>query len=126
MENILMLIGDNLIKAGIGAGMFLIVYLSNMGLGAWRSIKINGYNFDWKLIGSSILKYLVLTLSVTGICVGITMIPVYAVYVGMTIPDEFIEAVSTVVIFGAFLTGTCMYAKDGIDKIKELMGIGNK
>lgn len=121
MEGIMLLIISNLMKIGIGALLFLIAYLSNMGLGAWKSVKIHGYDFDLKLIGESIVKYIVLVLSVAGLCIVVTVAPEYANYVGMAIPDEYIEVVSNVVIIGTFITGICIYVKDGFDKLKEII-----
>ena len=47
----------NLEKVGIGVVLFLGAYLANMGLGAWKNVKIDGYDFDWKLIAKSGAKF---------------------------------------------------------------------
>lgn len=121
MEGIISLVITNLTKIGIGAVLFLIAYLSNMGLGAWKSVRLDGYAFDMKLILNSIVKYIVLVLSVAGLCVVVTVVPEYTNYVGLGIPDEYIEVVSNIVIVGTFITGIYIYAKDGIDKLKEII-----
>lgn len=46
----------NLEKVGFGALLFLGAYLANVCLGAWRNVKIEGYDFDWKLIGQKSCK----------------------------------------------------------------------
>lgn len=115
------LIVSNLYKIGIGAVLFLITYLSNMGLGAWRSVNIDGFDFDLRLIINSLIKYVVLVLSVAGLCISVTIVPEYANYVGLGVPEEYIEVMSNVVIIGAFLTGIYIYAKDGLEKLKEII-----
>lgn len=121
MENIMLLVVENLSKIGIGATLFLIAYLSNMGLGAWKSVKVDGYNFDWKLVLNSMVKYIVLVASVAGLCVVVTVTPEYANYVGLAIPDEYIEVVSNIVIIGTFITGIGIYVKDGLDKLRAII-----
>lgn len=123
MNEILNLILVNLCKAGIGALMFIIIYLGNMGLGAYKNVKINGYDFDKQLMLQSIVKYLVLAFSISAITIGVTMIPAYAIYVGVDIPQEYVENISSVVIFSAFVLGSCVYAVDAIRKIKTILGL---
>ena len=41
MNELLFIILGNLEKVGIGLLMFIGAYLANMGLGAWKSIKID-------------------------------------------------------------------------------------
>lgn len=121
MESIMSLIIDNLLKIGIGAFLFLIAYLSNMGLGAWKNVNLDGYDFDWKMILHSLIKYLVLVISMAGLCIVITVTPEYANYVGLAIPDEYIEVISNLVIITMFLTGIGIYVKDGLDKLRAII-----
>lgn len=121
MENLIMLVVENLNKVGMGAILFLLAYVANMGLGAWRSVKIDGYDFDWKLILGSVVKYLVLAASMGALCVVITLVPAYVTYVGLAIPDEYVDVISNLVIIGAFISGTCVYIKDGIDKVRDII-----
>ena len=44
----------NLEKVGFGALLFLGAYLANVCLGAWRNVKIEGYDFDWKLLAKAL------------------------------------------------------------------------
>ena len=43
MTEIFQIVIENLEKVGIGALLFLGAYMSNVCLGAWRSVKIEGY-----------------------------------------------------------------------------------
>ena len=90
MNNIVELVLINLEKVGIGVVIFLGAYLANIGLGAWKNVTIEGYEFDWKLIGRSALKFLVI-----GICIGllscvVSVLPAYVTYIGITIEQEVI------------------------------------
>ena len=53
MNALISIVIANLEKVGIGDLLFLGAYVSNICLGAWRSVKIEGYDFDWKLIGQN-------------------------------------------------------------------------
>lgn len=123
MNNIIELIVINLEKIGIGALLFLCAYLANMGLGAWKNVKVEGVSFDWQLIKQSIIKFIVLFLSLTLLSIVISVIPMYATYVGIDIPTETLETIDALVIIGAFLTATLRYIADAIEKIQAILAV---
>lgn len=129
MENVIALVLSNLVKLGAGALIFLVAYLSNMGLGAWKNVSLDAGKFDWKLIFNSLIKYLVLVISTSGLCIVVTVTPAYIMYVGLNSESEYIDiannVISNAVIIGTFITGIYIYAKDGFDKLKALV-IKNK
>ena len=122
MNDIFSLILVNLEKIGIGAGLFLGAYLANMGLGAWNSIKINGDAFNWKLIGHSVVKFLVLILSLGLLSVVLSIVPAYATYIGIEIGAETLQTIDSLVIIGAFMTATVKYITDAVSKLKTILG----
>lgn len=124
MNDILMLIVSNLEKVGIGAAIFFGAYLANMALGAWRNVKIDGGSFDWKMIGNSLLKYVVLTVGIAILAVVVAVVPEYATYVGITIEPTTLETIDAIIIIGAFLTSAIRYIVDGISKLKAILGVG--
>lgn len=123
MNNIIELIIINLEKIGIGALLFLCAYLANMGLGAWKNVKVEGVSFDWQLIKQSIIKFIVLFSSLTLLSIVISVIPMYATYVGIDIPTETLETIDALVIIGAFLTATLRYIADAIEKIRTILAV---
>lgn len=112
----------NLEKVGIGLVLFVAVYVSNMMLGAWKNVKIEGVDFDWKVIFQSVIKFIVLGLGIALLSISISFIPVYATYVGIDIGAETLNTIDSVVIIGAFLTATLRYARDAISKLKTILG----
>lgn len=119
---IMNLILTNLEKVGIGVLLFLGSYLANMGLGAWKNVKIDGTNFDWKLIKQSVLKFIVLGASLSLLSIVISILPAYITYVGIEIQTETMETIDSLVITTAFLTASIRYVSDAISKIKEILG----
>ena len=113
----------NLEKVGIGAALFLGAYLANMCLGAWRNVKIEGYDFDWKLVAQSAVKFVVLGAGITILSMVVSVIPAYISYVGIEFSAETLETIDSLVIIGAFLTATIKYCLDGIGKLKAILGI---
>ena len=109
MTEIFQIVIENLEKVGIGALLFLGAYMSNVCLGAWRSVKIEGYDFDWKLIGQSLVKFIVLGLGIGLLSIVVSILPVYMTYVG-------------VVIITAFVVACAKYIKDAYGKLKEILG----
>ena len=122
MDNILILILTNLEKIGVGIGLFLGAYLANMGLGVWKNVKIDGSTFDWSLIKQSIVKFIVLILSITLLSIVVSVIPAYATYVGIEISQEVLETIDALIIIGAFLAATLRYTGDAISKLKTILG----
>lgn len=122
MNNILILILTNLEKIGVGIGLFMGAYLANMGLGVWKNVKIDGSTFDWTLIKKSIVKFIVLILSIALLSIVVSVIPAYATYVGIEISQEVLETIDALVIIGAFLTATVRYVGDAISKLKTILG----
>lgn len=113
----------NLEKVGFGMLLFLMAYISNMGLGAWKNVKIEGYDFDWLAIGQSCIKFIVLGLSIALLSMTISIVPMYATYVGIEIGVETLETIDAIVIVGAFLTATARYVTDAIGKVKSVLGV---
>lgn len=122
MNDIFTLVLVNLEKVGIGVCLFLGAYIANMGLGAWKNVKIEGGAFDWTLIKQSLIKFIVLILSIALLSIIVSVIPAYATYVGIEISSEALEIIDALVIVGAFLTATLRYTQDAISKLKAILG----
>lgn len=119
--NIMTIIIDNLEKVGIGVVLFLGAYLSNICLGAWRSVKIEGYDFDWKLVGQSLIKFIVLGVGIGLLSIVISTLPIYMVYVGIDIAEETMQVLDSIVIITAFVVATTKYVKDAYTKLKAIL-----
>ena len=122
MNALISIVIANLEKVGIGALLFLGAYMSNICLGAWRSVKIEGYDFDWKLIGQSFAKFAVLGLGIGLLSIVVSILPVYMTYVGVVIEDETMAVLDSVVIITAFVVACAKYVKDAYVKLKEILG----
>ena len=120
--NIMTIIIDNLEKVGIGVVLFLGAYLSNICLGAWRSVKIEGYDFDWKLVGQSLIKFIVLGVGIGLLSIIVSTLPIYMVYVGIDITEETMQVLDSIVIITAFVVATTKYVKDAYTKLKDILG----
>ena len=122
MNALMSIVIANLEKVGIGALLFLGAYISNVCLGAWRSVKIEGYDFDWKLIGQSLVKFAVLGLGIGLLSIVVSILPVYMTYVGIVIEDETMAVLDSNVIITAFVVACAKYVKDAYGKLKEILG----
>ena len=122
MNALIPIVIANLEKVGIGALLFLGAYTSNICLGAWRSVKIEGYDFDWKLIGQSLVKFIVLGLGIGLLSIVVSILPVYMTYVGIVIEDETMAVLDSIVIITAFVVACAKYIKDAYGKLKEILG----
>ena len=121
MNEIMTIVLLNLEKVGVGVALFLGAYLSNILLGIWSNVKIEGYDFDWKLIGQSLVKFGVLGRGVGILSVVVSIIPMYLTYIGIEIGAETMETIDSMVIIGAFATATIKYVTDALSKIKAIL-----
>ena len=122
MNALMSIVIANLEKVGIGVLLFLGAYMSNVCLGAWRSVKIEGYDFDWKLIGQSLVKFTVLGFGIGLLSIVVSILPVYMTYVGIVIEDETMAVLDSIVIITAFVVACAKYIKDAYGKLKEILG----
>ena len=122
MNEIINVVIINLEKVGVGVGLFLGAYLANILLGAWSSVKIEGYEFNWKLIAQSLVKFVVLGIGVGLLSVVVSIIPMYLTYIGIEIGAETMETIDSMVVIGAFATATIKYITDAVSKIKVILG----
>jgi hypothetical protein len=121
--DIITLVLLNLEKVGFGVAIFLGAYLSNICLGIWRNVKIEGYEFDWKMIGQSVIKFIVLGLGISLMSIVVSVLPEYMTYVGIDIADETMQVMDGIVIIGAFVTATYKYVKDAFQKLKDILSV---
>ena len=122
MNALMSIVIDNLEKVGIGVLLFLGAYLSNICLGVWRNVKIEGYDFDWKLIAQSAVKFVVLGVGIGLMSIVVSILPVYMTYVGIVIEDETMAVLDSIVIITAFVVACGRYVKDAYGKLKEILG----
>ena len=120
---IMNLVLANLEKVGIGALLFLGAYLSNICLGAWRNVKIEGYDFDWRLIAQSLAKYLVLGIGIGLMSIVVSILPEYMTYVGIDVSDEAMQVFDSIVIIAAFMSAAVKYVKDAYSKLKDILSV---
>ena len=120
--DIMTIVVANLEKVGIGVLLFLGAYLSNICLGVWRNVKIEGYDFDWKLIAQSAVKFIVLGVGIGLMSIVVSILPMYMTYVGIVIEDETMAVLDSIVIITAFVVACAKYIKDAYDKLKEILG----
>lgn len=113
----------NLEKVGIGVALFMGAYVSNMCLGAWRNVKIEGYDFDWKLILQSLVKFIVLGLGISIMSIVISILPVYMEYVGIDIADETMQVLDSLVIITAFVVACVKYVREAYEKLKDILSV---
>ena len=122
MNEIVNVVLLNLEKVGVGVALFLGAYLANILLGVWSNVKVEGYEFDWKLIAQSLVKFVVLGLGVGLLSVVVSVIPMYLTYIGIEIGVETMETIDSMVIIGAFATATIKYTADAVAKVKTILG----
>lgn len=111
----------NLTYVAIGAGLFLVSYLSNMSFSLYYNIKILMQEFDKNKIINSALRVASIIVGLALLCIAITTIPQFATYVGLKIPTEYIDIFSNLAILTLFITSACKYVAEAYGKFKKIL-----
>ena len=115
---------DSLQNVGIGLGLYLMAYIANMLFSTYYNIKMCGWSFDKTKFFNSILKAIVFIVGVAFLVTAITALPMFADVVGFTIPDEYLDVFSTLVIISIPLGAAIYYIKEAFLKMKNIL-LGN-
>lgn len=121
MQEIIDLILKNLYYVGIGVGIFLISYLSNMAFGIWYNVRVLEESFDWKKIAKSALKVLAVGVGIALLTIAITLVVPFAQLAGVPIPEEYGEIVSIIAILVICLRASLIYIKEAWTKMGDIM-----
>lgn len=111
----------NLVNIGWAMLIFLCAYLSNMAFSLYYNIKILLEPFDKQKVINSGLKVAAFVVGLTLLCLAITTLPLFANMVGWTIPAEYADIFSDIVIIGAVLMVSCKYIAEAFTKFKAIL-----
>ena len=120
-DNILAEIVVNLQKVGIGLGIFILMYISNMGASIYYNIKILGDKFSSQKLIDSGIKVASLAVAIIAFCLSVTLVIPWVNYVGLPIPEEFSDVLNMVAMCGVALTGIVKYGKEAFNKISKIL-----
>ena len=120
-DNILAEIVVNLQKVGIGLGIFILMYISNMGASMYYNIKILGDKFSSQKLIDSGIKVASLAVAIIAFCLSVTLVIPWINYVGLPIPEEFSDVLNMVAMCGVALTGIVKYGKEAFTKISKIL-----
>ena len=120
-DDILAEIVVNLQKVGIGLGIFILMYISNMGASIYYNIKILGDEFSSQKLIDSGIKVASLAVAIIAFCLSVTLVIPWVNYVGLPIPEEFSDVLNMVAMCGVALTGIVKYGKEAFTKISKIL-----
>ena len=120
-DNILAEIVVNLQKVGIGLGIFILMYISNMGASIYYNIKILGDKFSSQKLIDSGINVASLAVAIIAFCLSVTLVIPWVNYVGLPIPEEFSDVLNMVAMCGVALTGIVKYGKEAFTKISKIL-----
>lgn len=119
-NDILTQVIDNLQKVGIGIGIFVLMYISNMGASIWYNVKVLSENFCWSRIKDSGIKVLCISISIVCFCLGVTLVLPWINYAGLDIPQEFNDVLNIVAMCGVALSGIVKYGTEAFTKLQKI------
>lgn len=120
-DDILKEIVVNLQKVGIGLGIFILMYISNMSASIYYNIKILGDKFSSQKLIDSGIKVASLAVAIIAFCLSVTLVIPWVNYVGLPIPEEFSAVLNMVAMCGVALTGIVKYGKEAFTKISKIL-----
>lgn len=124
MTEIYSLMLENLTNAGIGIIIFLLGYLANISFSLYYNIKVLGQNFNKGQMWNSFLRIVTFAVGICCLVVVITALPLFANYMGLPLPDEFVNNLTMVAIIGFPLYLASKYALMAFEKMKKILESG--
>ena len=108
----LQLILENLKNTGFAMLIFVGAYVANMLFGLWFNIKLLNQKFDPSRIKSSALKVLTFVVGLALLVTVVTAIPLFCDYIGLELPQEYLEVFTNLAIIGITVYVSISYAKE--------------
>lgn len=121
MDQLWVLILANLRNIGIGLLLFVGAYLANICFSLWTNIKMAGEKFDRHRLAASGVKLAAFGGGLVLLSAVITTLPLFADAVGWAIPAEYKEVLADAVIIVMFLTATCVYVREALEKVRKIL-----
>ena len=125
MNEILELLTVNFIYIGFAMGLLAISWFSNFCLSIFYNIGLLSEPFDWMRFWEGIFKLLAVVLGTGLLVVSVTLVPVFLNYVGLVIPEEFIELFSILAIVALFTKSIYIYVKQAYDTLNGILDFKN-
>ena len=116
------LVLHNLMLVGFAVILLGLAMLSNTCFGLWYNVKSLRKKFDCKKLLQSLLKFLVFVVGLGSLSILVTLLPSYAQYSGVDLPQEAYEIISILLVVSIFITSIISYTKQAIDKLKKILG----
>lgn len=124
MAEICSLMLENLTNAGIGILIFLLGYIANVSFSLYYNIKVLGQSFNKEQMWNSFLRIVTFAVGICCLVVVITALPLFANYMGLPLPDEFVNNLTMVAIIGFPLYLASKYALMAFEKMKKILESG--
>lgn len=121
INEVLTQIVHNLSNVGFGVLIFIVSYLSNMFLSLYYNVKVIRESFEQSKLIKSAYKILLVGLGTGCLSLAVTTLPIFADYVGWSVPDEYKEVFANIVIISVYLYASCRYVKESYDKLKLIL-----
>ena len=106
---------------GITIVLLLIAYFANMLFSLYVNIALIKEQFSMSKLLKGLLKVLVLALGLALTTLLLVSIPAFLSYVGLGIPEEFIESYSIIAVIAVFCQSIMKYAAEAVEKAKQII-----
>ena len=115
------LILENLKNTGFAMLIFVACYVANMAFGLWCNIELLQQKFEISRIWKSVLKIVTFGVGLSLLVIAVTSIPLFCQYVGLELPQQYIEVFTNLAIIAVVLYVSVNYAKEAFDKFKAIL-----
>ena len=112
---------ENLKNTAFAMLIFVGAYVANMLFSLWFNIKLLNQKFEPSRIKESALKIATFVVGLILLVTIVTAIPLFCEYVGLDLPEEYIEVFTNLAIIGITIYVSISYAKEAFDKFKAIL-----
>lgn len=112
---------SNLIYIGYAAGLLAIVWLANFLLDIYYNMAVVHKCFRCKTFYDGVLRFAAVCLGVTLLTLAISAFPRFLSVVGLTVPGEYVDAMSVMAIVALFAKGIYQYTVRAMTKLDSIL-----
>lgn len=120
MGVIINLVMDNLTMVMGGIGIFVLFWLCNFVTSIYANVNILKEMFEWKRMFGGIIKMIFICLGTGLFTVGVSVLPSYMQWVGLTIPQEYVDVISVLTVIIVYIGASLYYAKQFVVSLKDI------
>lgn len=107
----------NLINVGVALAFFACFWLANLSFSLYYNLGVAKEGFSGKKLINGIFKLIALCIGMALLTFAISAFPIFLQYIGIPVPESWVEVFNVSAMLMVILTGAMSYGKEAIETV---------